>query len=570
MQIPLRGTVGSLAVICLLHSQAYAAPGDAALPGSADPGRIIEDLQRKPKPTLSQLPNIVISPQAASKAPAGSENEKLTLNKIIVEGATAYSETELAAIYNDSLGAKVPLSKIYDIAADITRHYHDDGYALSRAIIPPQEINDGVIRIRVVEGYVAYVETEGNMRDSSLPRGIVERIRNYRPLNMKMLEQDILLLGDLSGNVSRVVLKPVEEKKGAKNADGGVVVVVMFEDVPVRSSVGIDNYGSRYLGPYEANFQTSFNHLFSPYQQTSLSGMVTSDPSELKYGQVTHRMMLNSHGSTATIQAAYVHSEPGFTLAASEVVSDAINYGISVQHPLIRSRTRSLFISGEFLAKDITTEVLNTPLYDDHLRIATANINFDAVDSWSGANQIQAELSQGIDAFGASRDGSLNRSRAAGESDFTRITAQASRLQSISEEFRLFASASGQYSSSPLLSSEQFGFGGPQFGRAYDSSEITGDNGMAAVIELRYTPPKLTEKLTSELFSYYDIGSVWDHKQAGRSASGASAGAGVRFTYNSYITGSLTIAQPLTRDVAAPSHGDGDATRGYFSFNVVF
>ena len=48
------------------------------------------------------------------------------------------------------------------------------------------------------------------------------------------------------------------------------------------------------------------------------------------------------------------------------------------------------------------------------------------------------------------------------------------------------AALSGQWASGPLYSSEEFGYGGKNFGRAYDQSELTGDHGVAASVEVDY------------------------------------------------------------------------------------
>src|SRR6185437_9133865 len=82
--------------------------------------------------------------------------------------------------------------------------------------------------------------------------------------------------------------------------------------------------------------------------------------------------------------------------------------------------------------------------------------------------------------------GSALLSNPYGQSDFTKLTFNTSRLQELNDKFSLLAASAGQVSNAPLLVSEQFGFGGPVFGRAYDTSEITGDDGIAASLELRY------------------------------------------------------------------------------------
>ncbi len=130
----------------------------------------------------------------------------------------------------------------------------------------------------------------------------------------------------------------------------------------------------------------------------------------------------------------------------------------------------------------------------------------------------------------SSRD---NLSRANGESNFTKINIDATRSQSLGGKWGLQLGFSGQYSFSELLSSQEFGFGGSQYGRGYDSSEITGEHGAAFKVELQYADQSQWPILESyQLYSFYDIGKVWQSSTLpGEESheSAASAGVGLRF-----------------------------------------
>src|ERR1700757_4564096 len=54
------------------------------------------------------------------------------------------------------------IGQLQAIADGITKYYHDKGYFLARAVIPAQEIKDGVVNIRVHEGRLEKVQTSGN------------------------------------------------------------------------------------------------------------------------------------------------------------------------------------------------------------------------------------------------------------------------------------------------------------------------------------------------------------------------------------------------------------------------
>jgi len=122
-------------------------------------------------------------------------------------------------------------------------------------------------------------------------------------------------------------------------------------------------------------------------------------------------------------------------------------------------------------------------------------------------------------------------------------------------------------SNNPLLSSEEMGFGGRAYGRGYDSSEIVGDDGFGASIELRWNPDyKVSYIQDYEVFGFYDFGKIWNQEtdiDSLETQSLASAGIGVRTDFTDAIKGEFIYAQPLTRNVDVY-----DNTHGRFKFNL--
>jgi len=88
--------------------------------------------------------------------------------------------------------------------------------------------------------------------------------------------------------------------------------------------------------------------------------------------------------------------------------------------------------------------------------------------------------------------------------------------------------------------------------------------------EGQFKLPFTHEILTStELYTFYDIGSVWhiDDNARGKRDSAASLGAGVRFALQNRLYGYLEVADPLTASV--PTRGDeGNSPRFFFSLTA--
>src|SRR3954447_26033090 len=120
-----------LAVLALLFLPVTAVA--QVIPPGAQPGRGGEQLappvqgpQARPGGGTITLPSTV--------APDGAESIKLTIGRVVISGASVYSEADLAPLYPALIGGEVSLAAVYALARRITAKYGAAGYVLSRAI----------------------------------------------------------------------------------------------------------------------------------------------------------------------------------------------------------------------------------------------------------------------------------------------------------------------------------------------------------------------------------------------------------------------------------------------------
>ena len=552
-------------VALFMMGNAYGAPNLPAIPGSADAAKIIKEDHSLSAAPQSAPPSDTTSTPLKSAVPAGTDTVFFVLKDITIEGSTIYDQRELKPIYQHDMGKKIPVSKLYTYVDAINNRYHHDGYELTTAVIPSQEISNGNIRIRVIENYIERVIIKGNYHKNAVIDDIIRKLKTYHPLKNNELERAVLLINDLPGISVRSILKAPEKSDMAPI--GAMNLVLVFNDVKIRTTVNADNAGSRYVGPFQEAFQTSITNHLLPNQEITINGSSAVPLSELQFSQIAHRVILNSCGLLLVTQLSYVHSQPGYTLRSEELDSKSLNAKIALSEPLIRSQKQNLYVGAELTANNSTTDALGQALSEDRIRVLTLFANYNNVDTL-GNNNAQFRLSQGLNIADATETGSKNLSRAEGHSDFTKITSTLSRTQRLTSVFSIYANASGQLSRVSLLSSEQFGYGGQQFGRAYDSWEIAGDNGVEGAIELRYDGLPQFPKFSTELFTYYDIGRVWNNDFSG-DKSASSVGIGISVSGNS-ISGTLTIADPLTKKVSTPITGNGSSPRIIMTTSMQF
>lgn len=532
--------------------------------GPADASRI-QSLGRPVIPDRPPAKFVVPEGQSSGVTiPDSAKQVKFTLSQIRLEGASIFTENELGAIYQPYLNHEITLDIIWRIAGQITERYQNAGYFLSRAYVPAQEIDGGVVTIKVVEGYIGEVNVEDStLADHFFVRQLTARIKDKRPLSAYDLESFMLQTNALPGFEFRAFVEPL------KGVEDGVTRLSLHPQKETGNGlVSFDNFGSRFLGPHQATL--TYQDSFLPLQETTLSGLTSIPTDEIKYFSLLHVVPVYPDW-TVELSGSYSTSAPGASLRSNDIKGNSRDIGLNVNWKPIRQRQENLTVSLELTGKNTNSDILsNNPLTRDRIRVARGRLGYDTSDSWNGYNYITFIASRGLNVLGASEDGDANLSRAGAESDFSTAQFSYIRQQAISNNLTLIGQFSGQLASGSLFSSEEFGYGGQTFGRAYDPSELTGDHGLAASLELRYLGIGAWQEASFVPYAFYDIGKVWNEDIGGIAESAAAAGLGVRVNHSSGFTGNLGLAYPLTHDISVPIYGNSINPRVLFHLGYGF
>jgi hemolysin activation/secretion protein len=534
-----------------------------------DASRVTKELEQKQE--LRPFQGRATPGLPLQDTPPEAEGITFSLSRISIKGSTVYKNGAFRPLYADKIGREVSLAFIFNLANAITTQYRNDGYILSRAIVPAQEIRDGRVTIEIVEGYVDDIVIRG----SDIPAAeriynYAENIRGEKPLHITRLERYLLLIRDIPGYSVESLLQPAAEGLGAAR------LVLDVEYRPYAAAFGIDNFGTKYLGPTQGTLRLQANSKFTSPGDTTVFRYIGTDTIEpfshqnLRYMDLSHSILIGPEGSTMTVGVTRALSFPTNSLQALGVKSRSSVLTVEFNHPFIRSRRINL--TGGLQMAGINTEnrLAGNIVADDRLRVLRLRGTFDAVDAWRGISQVTLEMSQGLNTLGASDNESPELSRADGRADFTKFNMDAARLQHIYGGFNLYTAVAGQFTSDRLLAAEEFGLGGSGIGRGYDPSEITGDSGIAGKAELQYShAPQMQFLQDYQLFAFYDIGKVFQSRgKDSPDVSIASAGIGTRFNLTDTMSGSFTVAKPLTKDVAAHEGDSARSPRAFFSLSI--
>jgi hemolysin activation/secretion protein len=567
------GARSTAAIIAVCWSVFSGTAHGATLPlqGSVDPQRLQQQLAPPPAPPPNLSDSYIL--EAPEPAPVTSVpvQNGFVLAGIMVTGSTVFTPEELAESYSSYLSQEADLGTIQSIADRITRMYRERGYFLSRALVPAQEIEAGTASIVIIEGYVSRVRVESNgiegFREKDFA-GILDKISDavtaMRPLNGNALERLLLLTNDLPSVRVRAVMEPLPPEIAAVGAVG---MIINIDGEPPDFALQIDDFGSRFAGTLQLSAAASFNSSLVAFDRASVTVLASGSLREVKAVSGSYTVPVTAQGTDIGLRLGYSALNPGFTLEKFDVQSAAWNTQFVLSQNLVRTRQTNVAAWVTLDFADVSTDVLGVNLYKDYIRALRPGIQFDRSDDLNGSTSATLTLSQGLDILGARKSGSPNLSRAQGHSDFTKVAATVSRVQNLGTDWQAYMAVSGQYAGSPLLSSEQFGYGGQAFGRGYDPSEMTGDHGVSAAMELRYNGLAPRKSTGFQPFVFYDLGKVWNTGDPSLDAtvSGSSAGGGLKFINNHGISGSLSVAVPLTRPASTPpSYTGGSGPRILF------
>jgi hemolysin activation/secretion protein len=531
------------------------------LPGPADINRIAPIQSGIPPPPSSDGKNITIppSPASGSPVPENAKNIHLILRGFWFDDVTVFNVNQMKPLYAAYVGKDVTLDIAWKVADALTEMYRQKGYFLSRAFVPAQEASNGVLKIQAVEGYIGEVTLTGTAPASSVISQAIAAIKAERPARLQTLERQLLLLNDLPGLSFQSTLAPSQEQDEATAR----LILVAAETKGV-TTLGVNNSGSRYIGPYEVSAEWSGSLV--PLQQTDLS--ILSAPALSSTGgrfysvNATQKIMIST-AAALDATAGYSNALPGFTLKPENITSQSDNGGIGLSYHLIRQREENLTTRFSMDFRDSDINVLDTVLSRDRIRAAQWGVNADNTDRWSGHNYFDVELRRGLPVLGSSRASDTDISKPDVHPDFTKLQLNYTRLQGLTKDWNSSLTLTGQRASGALYSSEEFGYGGTAIGRAYDTSEISGDDGVSGSLELHYQGLPQWQQIAVTPYTFYDIGKVWDlYPNAPEEISGASAGPGITVLRGG-LSGNFYMAYPLTKEIDLPLYTMNHRTPRY-------
>lgn len=482
----------ALTIILLASLSAHAAPV------APDAGQTIRELQKQPELNAPKAVTPLRPDGESAPKGAANGNVRIAVKAIHVSGNSIYPASELEALVANLIGGEFTLAELDAGAARITAYYRERGYVVARAYLPEQEIKNGVVVIKVLEGIV------GQQRINNQALLTDDRANSYLSgksgdvLQSKPVDRTLLLLADTPGvGGARAILQP-----GASVGTSDLLIE-LIPSAPYTADIELDNYGNRYTGEYRLGAALALNSPLKIGDQLSLRALASDQ--NLIYARLAYQLPVGGDGWHVGAAYSDLRYRLGKEFAGLQASGSAINSSLFAVYPFIRSLTTNL--SGTLTWEDKQlNDRTDAPVTtsDKHVQLANFGLAGSHQDALGGAGITAFDLAfvtgkLSMDAVSLAADTASAKSNGS----FTRLAYSVSRLQRLSETNMLSVMISGQQAGKNLNSSEKFILGGATGVRAYPQGEGNGDQGWLANLEVRHN---FAQSVQGVLF--YDAGSV--------------------------------------------------------------
>lgn len=557
--------------------------GSAALAAVAIPGAALaqatpqiptrEEIQQPVlPPAVPPGERIVTADDSIERAPcplANPEfsNVRITLRSVQFSTVEGIDPAMLDASWSDRVGQELPVSVVCDIRDRAATMLRSRGY-LAAVRVPPQTIDDGVVRLDILAARMTRIEVRGDAgANEGLLQRYLSRLDDQPVFNIVDAERYLLLARDIPGMDARLTLRP-------GSAPGEVVGEVTVARTPVMFDANIQNFGSHDVGRWGGVARVRFAGLTGMGDLTTASFYASGDPKEQKVLQLAHEFRVGGDGLRFGANYTYAWTRPD--IAGLPIKSNTQIVSLFAAYPLILTQARRLTIAGGIDIIDQDIGLGPVPINRDRLRVLNLRADAGWIDAASVAGRngyspaeprfslaTSVEARQGLNALGASKDcgptgaacflpGRVPLTRIEGKPDAFLIRANANAEWRPTKLFTLAASPRAQWASDPLLSYEEFSGGNFTVGRGFDPGTIIGDSGIGVALEARYGSfvPANTKSFAFQPFAFFDAGWVWNKDRAFAGLNPQklySAGGGVRVAYGDVARVDVTLAVPLNR-----------------------
>lgn len=503
-----------------------------------------------PPEELLQSPTPSEEPATPGLDPGGTVPGTIEVERFEILDSSIFSQEQLNKLLSEYTDRPLSFAELLQARSAITELYNQQGYITTGALIPPQTLENGVVKIQVVEGGLEEIQVTGTDRLS--PDYIRSRLGRAtdKPINIDELLEALRLLQ------LDPLIETISAELSAGSRPGQNLLEVRVTEAPAfRSEIILDNGRAPSVGTFRRKGVLTHANLFGFGDRLNIAYSNTdgSDQWDLDY-----TLPINGRNGTLTVSHSRTSSEiiePPFDRVDIEAKSR--NSELTFRQPLVQSPTQEFTLGLTAARRESNTSILEVafPLSpganeDGETRISALRFFQEWTDRSS--QQVLAARSQfslGVGWFDATVNAEEPDSRFLawrGQAQWLRVLGSEDASPETSPTLLLRGDV--QLATTSLLALEQFGLGGLQSVRGYRQDALLTDNGALASAEVRL-PVYRTEggEFKVQVVPFVDVGAAWNNgdRENPDPNTLASVGLGLQLDFGERIRARLDWGYPL-------------------------
>ena len=427
----------------------------------------------------------------------------------------AFTKEALKKVIQDLYNKELTFADIQSAASRIKNFYNQKGYFLANAVIPKQEVQNGIVIIVITEGKLdsknPYIIKKTDLRlKEDIPKQYLTQSMNGE-VTQQGLERGLLNFNDTPGVAGTITLEPGDEPGTTK------IILDVVEGPLLSGSVTVDNYGSRYTGEIRTTGTVNINNPTKYGDQVGLTKII-APKDNFDLNQATYSFPLGRSGLRGTASYSKLEYKIGKELETNPMsMGTADLYSTSIKYPLYRTAKRSFFVDGSYDKKKLYNESTGTVTSNKELDNYGLGFTLQNTDEFITAGFSQLSFTQTYGDLDLSKvASSLTSDQGAGgaktNGSFEKSALQLLRIQRVTEKLNLQLLANAQFANKNLDSSEKLSLGGATGVRAYPSGEASGDEGQKVSIDAKYNVKSGTKFGDIIASVFYDYGKIRQYK----------------------------------------------------------
>lgn len=496
-----------------------------------------------------------------------AEEGRFDLFEIRVEGNTVLPVVSVEKAVYPHLGENKRIEDVEAARTALEKAYHDGGYLTVFVDIPEQEVQAGLVRLRVSEGRVERLRVTGS-RYFSLGRirektpDLAEGSVPYFPAVQKQL-----------ATVNRGGDRRVTPVLRPGRTPGKVEVDLKVEDkLPLHGSVELNDRYSANTSRTRLNANLRYDNLWQ--KEHSLSLGIQTAPQDTDESRVLSATYVwpTDNGNYLAVYGVISESDVA-AVGDVNVIGNGKIAGLRYIVPL-RARPgyfHSLTLGMDYKDFDETVTLLGTDSNNTPISYLPFSLGYEAtVQGARSTTQLSAFMNFSLRGLA---DGEVEClpgvfvnefacKRYLGKANYATLRLDMKHTHRFENGWSVFGRLGGQAASGPLISNEQFSAGGVDTVRGYTESAASGDDGLLGGLELRV--PSLArwvaERLDDlSLYAFAEGASLRIREPLPAQTDRfdlLAAGLGLRFKGWDGVSGSLDLAWPF-ENAGQVKAGDG-------------